>query len=236
MPTGNRKYERVMNDLRAKIVTHKYPVDKQLPSEAELQSIYGVSRVTIRQAVDGLVKSGLVERVQGVGSFARKPQQVSRLIRSQAVESFSKLAHDNGLTTHTKIMQVKKVLVTTELEAELETKEDCALKVVRLRYLDDDPMFLECNYFPLPRFNQLQTLDLSKSLYQLLEDEFGITKFQSGETLLSVTTANIEQARLMNRVIGFPLYDMQTQIRDEAGTVIQFGKDLIATDRYQFSI
>lgn len=236
MTKSTTKYMRVMNSIRAKIISGEYPIGSQLPSEAKMQKKYDVSRVTIRLAVDGLVRDGLVERVQGIGSYVRKPKRLSRLMRENSVESFSKVAKENNFSTHTKVLTVEEISVTDKLKQALQTQSNQALHTVRLRYLEDDPIFLESNYYPLPRFSKLPKYDLNGSLYAIFQNAFGIKSLGSDNTILSIKTADVRTAKLLNRSVGFPLFYMKTQIFDDKKKVVQYGEQLIASDRYQFRI
>ncbi|WP_082383808.1 GntR family transcriptional regulator [Lacticaseibacillus thailandensis] len=128
------KYEQVMTSIRQKILSGEYFVGSQLPSEPQLQKQYGVSRVTIRLAVDGLVKDGLVERVQGKGSFVQRPQRVSRLVRESSVESFSKVALASGFHPQTKVLKVERVVATAALQSKFNVDVTGLLHTVRLRF------------------------------------------------------------------------------------------------------
>lgn len=76
-PAQNRSaYLQIADDLRAQILDGSLREGDRLPSESELQADYGVSRIVARQAVEELVKEGLVEKKQGQGSFVR-PQAPS---------------------------------------------------------------------------------------------------------------------------------------------------------------
>jgi DNA-binding GntR family transcriptional regulator len=69
------KYRQVADDLRARIEAGEYPVDGLLPTKPELMRHYGASLGTVDHAIAELRKLGLVETVQGVGMFARKPPE-----------------------------------------------------------------------------------------------------------------------------------------------------------------
>ncbi|MCO6541114.1 MAG: GntR family transcriptional regulator [Lactobacillus sp.] len=230
------KYEAVMADLREKIMTGTYPIDTKLPSEEELKQIYNVSRITIRQAVEGLVSDGIIEKVQGKGSYVRKPHQVRRLLRSSSIESFSKTAVENGFKPETKVLKVEKVKVNKELKKGLKTLAPFALHTVRLCYLDGDPVVIESNFFPLPKFEKLSEYDLSGSLYKIFHNYFDIEALTDSTSILRVITANKEQSRLLKRSVGFPLFSLRNQIYDNKNNLVQYGIELIATDRYEFRV
>lgn len=236
MAAQTTKYERVMNAIRERMISGEYPVGSQLPSEPRLQKLFGVSRVTVRLAVDGLVKDGLVERIQGKGSFVQRPHRVSRLVRESTVESFSQVAKASGFTPHTQTLKVEEIVATPELRAKFDGSTDKLLHTVRLRFLDKDPIFLESNYYPLPRFATLADYDLNGSLYEIFRDHFEITRLDSTDTTLGVVTAGVEEAKLLHRSVGFPLFSMKTVIFDQNKNNVQYGEQLIVSDRYQFKI
>lgn len=230
------KYAKIMQDIRGKIISGEFAVDSKLPSEEKLESSYSVSRVTIRLAIDGLVKDGLVERVQGKGSFVRKPSKLSRLVRSTTVESFSEVAKEYGFQVKTHVIKIETVTVNDKLRTMLETDANEALHIVRLRYLDSDPIFLESNYFPLPKFEQLPNYNLHNSLYDIFKTSFGIKELFSDDTTLSVISADVEKATLLKKSVGFPLFFLETQIKEQDGIVVQYGEQFITSDRYKFKI
>lgn len=230
------KYGRVMDDIRSKIISGEYPLDSKLPSETKLQSEYHVSRVTVRLAVDELVKDGMVERVQGKGSFVRKPHRISQLVSYNGVEGFTDVAKDSGLNTSTKVLRAEIVKSNEQIKKILQNDNDQVLMTRRLRYLEKAPIFIEVNYYPLPRFKNLLKYDLTGSLYQIFEEKFDIKDLTSDDTILSIKLANLEEANLLNKSVGFPLYYLRTQIKEKNGPVVQYGEEYIASDRYQFKI
>lgn len=70
----------VITTLRTAIETGRWPVDTRLPTEAELADEYGVSRATLRQAVQALVHVGLLQTIQGNGTFVRATSEVDAVL------------------------------------------------------------------------------------------------------------------------------------------------------------
>jgi DNA-binding GntR family transcriptional regulator len=77
---GKNAYEQVADDLRAQISDGALQAGDQIPSETELMSYYGVSRIVVRRAVDDLQNEGLVTKRQGSGTFVREQTPPSRRI------------------------------------------------------------------------------------------------------------------------------------------------------------
>lgn len=227
-------YYQVMEKIKSEIMNGNYPTNSMLPSEVKLQEIYGVSRVTLRNAIEGLVKDGLVERIQGKGSFVRKPNKVNRLIRTTGVESFTKVAQENGFKPTSIIL--KKELEETPEKIKKDVASPTVWYVKRIRLLDDEPIMLENNYFPSDRFLALDKYNLNDSIYELLVNQYGIKELISDDTTLSVVASTVEQARLLKRSVGFPLFLIETVVKDELNNVVQVGKQYIVSNRYQFKI
>lgn len=223
-----------MEKIRQKIITGEYPVNSKLPNEFELSDQFAVSRVTLRKAIKGLAEDGLVEKIQGVGTFVRKPQKVKRIISSPAAESFSQIAKKEGFKASVKVIKVKEVETPIKLRKILETKH--SLFVERVHYVNDEPIMLECNYFPLPRFVGLAKEDLSQSLYQILQDKYQIAKLNSRDLIISVALASLSEAKLLKKSIGFPLLLLQVCVEDEHNNVVHAGEQYIISDRYEFHV
>ncbi len=73
---GKSKYQRIADDLRARISSGEYPPGSQLPTKAELMTRYGVAVNTVERAIDELRKAGIVETLQGAGMFVCEPPDV----------------------------------------------------------------------------------------------------------------------------------------------------------------
>jgi len=227
-------YSQVMEKIRQKIITGEYPTNSKLPNEFELSKQFKVSRVTLRKAIAGLAEDGLIEKIHGVGTFVRKPQKVKRIISSASAESFSQIATNEGFKASAKVVRVKKVETPEDLKATLKTKT--ALYIERVHSVDSEPIMLECNYFPLPRFTGLEKADLSKSLYQLLQKEYQIKKLKSRDMVISVALASLSEARLLKKSVGFPLLSLQVSVEDENSDIVHAGKQYIISDRYEFHV
>lgn len=226
-------YQGVKDNIKQKIINNEYLTGAKLPSEPLLQDSYEVSRVTIRKAIDQLVQEGYVTRIQGKGTFVNETKKVKRLMRHSAVESFSTIAEQNGLSATTKVVAVKKTDVPAKMQRNFVGP---ALNVQRLRYVSSTPLIIENNFFPLPRFAHLTNYDLTKSLYQCFYSEYDIKKIISKKATVSMIQADNEKASQLNCSFGFPLFLLDTVITDEEGSVIQAAEEFILSSMYQFEL
>ncbi|MBA1433647.1 GntR family transcriptional regulator [Bombilactobacillus bombi] len=227
-------YQKIRNDIKNKIITGDYPQDSKLPNEIELQNYYQVSRVTLRNAINGLVKEGLVERIQGKGTFVRQPHKLNRLICKSSVESFTDIALENGLTPSFRVLKVEHSSYPEIFGVKVNNK--IALYIQRICKVNNEPIMLENNYYTLPRFQNLEKYDLKQSMYTLLDKQFNIKKLHSDDTTLSMISCNLKEAQLLNKPVGFPLFCLDTVVLDENNELVHVGQQYIVADRYQFKI
>lgn len=86
------KFKSVFTQLQMKIIFGEWPEGYRIPTEMELCDQYGVSRVTIRRALDGLVTQGYISRTRGRGSFVLFKRSVVGLGYPQIIESETEVA------------------------------------------------------------------------------------------------------------------------------------------------
>lgn len=164
-PSSPPLWAQVEQELRDRIASGKFP--HRLPTEMELVDEYGVSRPTIRQAVAGLVADGLVSRTPGRGTEVRSP-----MIEQSLPGSFS-LARAISAAGHRERSEV----LVAELSHPPETvaqslqlgEESSAVRIERLRFIDDSPIAVDRSWLPSSWASPLLDTDLSTgSIYDVL--------------------------------------------------------------------
>ena len=211
-------YAQLIEKLQADIHAGRFNRTKKLPTEEELSQEYGVSRITIRRAVDLMVQSGLVEKKQGKGTFVSSP----KIYRSIDVPmSFTELCAANGLIASAKILEAS-ILVPqiSEVREQLHLKTDeQAVHIKRIRYAGDNPLAYEDTYYPL-EFAYLLSIDLEHdSTYRYLQEEKGIQLRRSGSRI-SIIRADATLSKLLMVPKNSPQLDMKgVIIRDDGDPV-----------------
>src|SRR3954470_18146241 len=104
-------YAQVRDALRAEILDGRLQPDEKLLSESEMTAAYGVSRITVRQALGDLQKEGLIVRLQGKGAFVSQPQASQQLNR---LEGLAESLAAQGQEVHSKRLSMKSVRVSAE--------------------------------------------------------------------------------------------------------------------------
>lgn len=162
-------YIKVKEDILEKIKSGEYAPGKKIPSERELSDIYGVSRMTARQAISALVNEGSVKRKQGSGTYVIAPQFSQRNVRS-----FTETLKDQGYEPSTKVIEFSRVHHIKQVSEALDYPiESYFYKLKRLRYGNQLPMALETVYFPVEKCPGLESFKEDDSLYSVLSKRFG---------------------------------------------------------------
>jgi GntR family transcriptional regulator len=146
-----------------------------LPSEGDLSRQYGLSRITVRQALKSLEARGLVYSSQGRGSFPTIP----RVKGISGFHSFTSEVRRNGQLPGTRILGAADVeelpLLVTEKLPVSEGENGPQIHLKRLRLIDGMPIAVEDAWLPKAMFPDLATSDFTDgSLYALLADRWGV--------------------------------------------------------------
>lgn len=169
--TGPR-YMRLQRLIREAVDTHRIAVGAALPTEREMVEEYGISRVTVRKAIDGLVHEGLLERRQGAGTFVAvqdQPDDGHRVEKSFSImSSFSEDMISRGRAPGNSWIDRSEGLVTPEEAMSLGLSPGSrVLRFHRIRYADGETMALERAVLPGWALPSADVVD--ESLYAALE-------------------------------------------------------------------
>lgn len=160
-------YLQIKDILKQKIINNEYTVGSTIPSENELEEIFGVSRMTIRQAVNELVNEGLLrkERGRGKGTVVLSNAIADKL---STVKSFTQKMHEQGFVLKNKQINVSLVSANETIATALNINpNDKVLRLSRIRMVNNDIIMYSISY--VPQFLNLPlNAELYGSLYQLL--------------------------------------------------------------------
>lgn len=225
-------YITLADDIRAGIAGGKYPPGSRIPTEAELETIYGVSRITVRKAMELLVNEGAVTRRRKVGSFVSEKKMTRYLNKCM---SFTQMCELNGSVAGAHFLSAELISVWPKLtkELELSRNEDRILSIRRLRLCNGVPVCIEENYFSRA-YSFLLSEDLERSLYEILA-EHGV-EIRNCEKTLGICYANKEQAALLNVNEGEALILMQDLAYDTKGRPVFSGKEIVESGHFDYRI
>lgn len=228
------KYYQLASILREQIEQGKLAPHESIPSERNLEDIYSVSRTTIRQAIDLLVRQGFLYREHGRGTFV-SPQKLQKGISE--LTSFSEDMRRRGLEPSQKILDISVIPAPLEVRKHLELTEDPSdvLRIERLRLGNEVPMGLQTSFISLPEGQTItrEEIEQTGSIYRLLQEKFHLIPTEADETL-EVTLATPREADLLQISEGSPLLLSERTTYSQYRRAIEFVKILYRGDRYRY--
>lgn len=231
---GNSLHLRVKEAIIQLINDGEYKPNSQLPTEAEFCEKYGVSRTTVRTALQQLTTEGYVFRKRGSGTFvsANKVKQ----ILTTTVEHFSKQIKMQGKKPLIKVLQLEVIPADEYLSEQLKIREGDPVNMLeRVRFVNEVPLQYEIAYLPWYKTPALNRDACEKSLYKLLESQFGLKINKTIETL-ELFTVDQEAADKLNISIGDPCFELDTLAYLSDGTIIEYSKTIYRGDLAHFVI
>lgn len=198
------RYHRLRAALAGEIAAQRWLPGDAIPPEVELARAHGVSVGTVRKAIDSLVAEGVLERFQGKGTFVRRPDFQSSFFR------FFRFVDRTGAARvpASRILKREVAAMPAEVAAALECPTGtAALRLSRLRSIDERPLVLEDIWLPRSRFGPLLEIDpreFGDLLYPLYEQYCGVMVASARETLSAEAVA-ARPARWLQLEPGAPV-------------------------------
>ncbi|MBI5829640.1 MAG: GntR family transcriptional regulator [Chloroflexi bacterium] len=226
-------YVQIAESLLDRIEAGELAPGHRLPAERELSQTLGVNRMTLRQALHSLEMQGLLVRRQGAGTYVTEAKKIER--QAGKLVPFTKGMTQRGYEPGAKVLSVEQRPADSAIAKELGLRtSDAVYDIHRLRLINQEPAMLETFYLPVARFARLDQFDLAKrSVYEILETEYGVTISRARQSLEPVVAAEYE-ARLLKIKIGAPLM-LETRLAfDDRGRPVEYGRDLYRGDRFRF--
>lgn len=208
---------------------------ERLGSERELSEHYGVSRATLRHVLAALEEAGLVRRVpgRGGGTFVSHPKMERDLSQVTSVPAY--LARQ-GYVAGSRILSTSLVTPDDETQAALQLgPTEAVIEIRRVRLADGTPISLDHARFPGERFDGLMEQALGGSIYDLLQQQFGL-ELGEAEELIEVVAATEDEASLLGVGVDAPLLAITRTTLDSNGTPFEFSRDLFRADRTRIAV
>ena len=224
-------YQQLRRALRDAIEDSRLAPEEALPPERELAEEFGVSRITVRKAVDALVEEGILNRRQGAGTFVASHPE-SRVEKSfSKLSSFSEDMISRGRRPESVWLSRASGTVTPEESLTLGLSPGSQVyRFNRIRYADGEPMALE--YSTVPGFCLPSETAVEESLYETLE-RFGARPVRALQRLRAVLFLG-EKAKLLGVLEGSPglLIERRGFLRD--GRPVEITQSYYRGDAYDF--
>lgn len=216
-------------EIEKQIVEKRY--QEKIPSERELMETYAVSRSTVREAVNLLVREGVLKKVHGKGTFISiKPIQdwlgnlcsTTETIRNMGMEPGAKVIEHYITTPSAHIRDL--------------TGFQSAYFIKRIRFANQIPIGIESHFYPVEIGERLVQFQLDNAtLYDLLENELHI-RFGESEQIITSGTITGEDAKHLHAGDHANVLKVERIITNTAGEVIEYEEAHYRADMYSFRI
>jgi GntR family transcriptional regulator len=217
-PVPGPKYLAVREHLRRRVAA--LPEQTLLPPEPVLCEEYGVSRITLRRAVDGLVADGHLVREQGRGTHVTRPAVRHEYRESfvHRIAGFSAVMSEQGAQVGTQVLTQRIVPAPPAVAVELGLDgADDVVELERLRSVDGEPNHVAHSFLPATLYPRAAEEDFGRgSLYDFLRREYG-ADLAHARIVVDVGTAGHGEADLLRVSAGSPLLVVRTTVRDSDG-------------------
>jgi GntR family transcriptional regulator len=205
-------------------------VGAAIPSERQLGVDLGVSRLTVRAALDGLVREGYLVRRRGAGTFVAEP----KVAKGFDVSSFSDDMRARGLTPRSHTLDLRVVPAGARLGRMLHVSpSEPIVSVKRLRLADGDPMAIELLHVRASLVPGMTAEDLEEnSFYELLAHRYNL-EIAGGTQTVEPTVTNDEESAALGVPLHSPALLFERITRASTGDVIEFTSSTYRGDRYR---
>jgi len=229
-------YLTVKDEIEELIVKGTFKPGDQLPSEYDLSKKYGVSRMTLREALRALEEEGLVAKKQGLGTFVKTTAQRIKSILDVNY-GVTEMIKNMGFRPGTQEKNVEEVFADSHMVKALNVKEGTKIIALeRVRTADKIPVAYTLDMIPvtvLPNMNDLK--DLGESIYDFLQEKCNINLSSSMARLFS-TKATRKLADKLRIKLNSPLFLLEQTDTDQAGSPVVFSREYFVNDYFDFVI
>jgi GntR family transcriptional regulator len=204
-------------------------VGTAIPSERQLSADLGVSRLTLRAALDELAREGYLVRRRGSGTYVQQP----KISQELTITSFSEDMRKRGMAPGSRTLALDAILAGARLGRFLQVSpSEKILQIKRLRLADGETMAIETLHIPEKLVPGLAANDLNGSFYDLLRDRYGIL-IASGTQAIEPTVTNEEESAALGVPLHSPAFLFERTSRDQSDRTVEFVQSVYRGDRYR---
>ncbi len=205
-----------------------------LPSENELSSHFDISRMTARNAIEELVKQGIVQRKRGKGTIVSIPKINQSLME---IKSFTTAMNERGFKLKADLLTFEVGKASEIIQKKLKLNQNKIINIARLRWIEDYPVGLQYSYIPFERAEELvnhQNKLENESLYTLLDKYCNLQPIKTHETL-EIKKATSRENDLLQIPINDSLFYVEALVDSEEGPM-EYVEAYYRSDVFKFHI
>ena len=222
-------YHQLQAVLRAEIESRKWQPDEQLPNEAKLAERFGVSKITVRQALQGLADLGYIRREHGRGTFVerRKFDEGPR-----ELTSFTEEMRRHDLVARSLILSQSIEQAEERVADALRIEPQSPVYVLkRVRLAGGEPMSVQAAHIPGVLVPELEIAEES-SLYEVLQSRYHLYAARARETYFAAL-AQPSQAELLQIAVGSPVFAVERVTLLPNEKPFEFVQSIVRGDLYK---
>ena len=227
-------YHQLKTVIRREIEGGRWPPEAQLPTEDDLATRFGVSKITVRQALRELAGEGFIRREQGRGTFVerRRLQQGPR-----ELTSFTDEMRSHGLVPASRVLEQGAIAAPPGVAGALGLTEDAPVfRLRRLRLANREPMGVQTAFIPLDLAPGIVKIRFAgASLYDVLQSHFGLHPATARETYC-VTLLKRDVAALLRVPARSPAMTAERVTFLADGRPLEYVQSVMRGDRYTVAI
>lgn len=227
-------YGKLVDTIRETIENELKP-HALLPSERELAEIYGVSRTTVRLAMQELEHLGYIYKKHGKGTFVSSVSD--SILNLTGAYSFTEQMKSLGKEPQTKILAFEIREANKYFSTNLDIyKGEKIIKIKRLRLADGQPMMLERSYLPYKKFADLTPERLAqKPMYDIFSEDYQ-EKIKYAEEEFYASLVNGKDAKQLDIPEGAASLNLIRKTYNISNEVIEYTLSVARADQFRYKI
>lgn len=227
-------YGQLVDELKESI-EKEHQAHDLLPSERELAEIHGVSRTTVRLALQELENLGFIYKKHGKGTFVSGVSD--SILNLTGAYSFTEQMKSLGKEPSTKILEFLVVESNNYLSEQLGVHKGSQLvKIKRLRLADGEPMMLERTYLPYKRFEGLTSEMLEeKPMYDVFYDTYN-QRIKYAEEEFYASIVSYKDAEYIEVPIGSAALNLVRKTVNQENEIIEYTLSVARADQFRYKV
>lgn len=227
-------YTQLKDLLKNDILDGTYSPNEQMPSESELISRFGISRITVRQALNALQGEGLIFRVHGKGTYVSRPRAFQDL---GSLRGFGSAMRQLGYETHSQVLSLQETPVSVHVSEKLGLHhQEKVTELKRLRFLNRRPVSVDISYLPLEIGERLINEDLAnQDVFAILENNFQIS-LGHADLQISAIASDASLATKLGVNEGSPVMFIERVIYTRSGMPLEYEQLFYRGNSFEFKV
>ena len=228
-------YVQIKAAIVDKIKNREYLPGEGIPSERRLAELYGVNRMTVKNAIQALVEEGYLYRVHGKGTFVQRKNTQKLSWGCEENYGLGAMLKGSGVKRKDKVIMKGLIKAFNYLGSKLGlAKFEDVYVLHRVRYCNDEPFAAEYCYMPFKFFEDVEEYDFAQvSVYEYMQTKghYPVTFDQK----LIIVEADEKLAKLLKVKLKEPLYYFEFIGSDHAGNIVEYTESYIRCDKAVFT-